>query len=283
MVLAGAIHVHEEPQRPLCRVTATGYHGTPSAASATPQPATTELAERIEEYIPPDLLSIIRGNGSSTSTTARSRKSRTLELVRQLNEARRAQARAFFQNYSEYAWDRHGDDEPMVLPDTGAKDGLCGEEWIHHAMQWAATHGHKHESGRFSQRRIASGVGSGCQYVEDSIKLPIGLQDVHVKHFLAHYHAAVVRKSNLPALLGIDSPSKHNAVIRCGTGEIWFMGEKDCDIKPKGDHVHLQMKRMKSGHWFLPVGRYNEVMAILGKGHLTSTSNTPVKPLPSAE
>ena len=185
MILAGAIHVHEEPQCPLCRVTVTGYHDTPPAAIATHQPAITELAERVEEYIPPDLLSIIRGNGSSTSTTARSRESRTLEFVRQLNEARRTQARAFFQNYSEYAWDRHGDDEPMVLPGTGAKDGLCGEEWVHHAVQWAATHGHSHEPGRLSQRRIFSGIGTGCQYGEDSIKLPIGLQDVHGKHFLA--------------------------------------------------------------------------------------------------
>ena len=53
------------------------------------------------------------------------------------------------------------------------------------------------------------------------------------------------------------------------------MGEEDCDVKPRGDHVHLQMERANSGHWFLPIGRFHEVMTELGQGHLSATTDTP--------
>ena len=53
------------------------------------------------------------------------------------------------------------------------------------------------------------------------------------------------------------------------------MGEKGCDVKPKGDDVHLQMKRAHSGHWFLPVGEYQETMAKLCHGHVATVSSTP--------
>ena len=67
------------------------------------------------------------------------------------------------------------------------------------------------------------------------VSIPIGLQDTAGKKHLSTYKAAMVRNSNLPALLGIDSLERLNAVISCRTGEMWFMDDAGCDIKPKGD------------------------------------------------
>ena len=120
-----------------------------------------------------------------------------------------------------------------------------------------------------------SGVGAGSQYVDEKVSIPIGLQDAAGKKHLSTYKAAMVRNSNLPALLGIDSLERLNAVISCRTGEMWFMDDAGCNIKPKGDCVHLQMKKSRTGHWYLPVGRFGEAMTKLGAGHMAATSSTP--------
>ena len=84
----------------------------------------------------------------------------------------------------------------------------------------------------------------------------------------------------------MNSLAEHNAVIRCRTGEIWFMDKEGCDIKPKGNHVHLQMVKAKSGHCYLPVGRFNDVTSKFGaattNGHLATVSDTPACSKPSS-
>ena len=104
------------------------------------------------------------------------------------------------------------------------------------------------------------------------------MEDVKGRHFLTAYKAAVVRNSNLPALLGIDSLGKHNAIIKCRTGEIWFLGDEGADVKPKGEFVHCQMKRNgPNGHWWLPIGRFNDAMIKMERGHLAAAGIAPDK------
>ena len=275
LLFAGAVSA--SPQCPLCREVITGYAETPVAPTAQPP---TVPAETVEENLAPDVLNILRRSRTSATETGLGRIG---QLLRQLQELRDSQASMF----SDFAWARHEDDEPYILPDTGARDGLCGDQWAIHAGAWAAKHGHKWTCSKLAARRAVSGVGQGVQHVEDKFSVPIGLEDKKGKHHLGDFKAAVIRNSNLPALLGIDSLSKQNAVIRCRTGEIWFMDSAGCDIKPKGNHVHLQMVKSKSGsgHWFLPVGRFNEVMTRLGQastdGHLATASTTPASGQPS--
>ena len=68
--------------------------------------------------------------------------------------------------------------------------------------------------------KVRSGVGSGNQHVDDSIKVPAGVADINGRRLLCHYKAAVVRDLNLPALLGINSLERLDFVIRCRTGEM---------------------------------------------------------------
>ena len=106
------------------------------------------------------------------------------------------------------------------MPDTGAKDGLCGDKRAHHATKWAMRHGHKWEVSKLPERRVVRGVGSGTQHVDDSVLVPIGLEYKKGKLYVSHYKAAVIRNSNLPALFGMDSLDRLSPVIRCRTGEI---------------------------------------------------------------
>ena len=132
-----------------------------------------------------------------------------------------------------------------------------------------------------SERRTVCGVGAGAQHADESIRIPIGLEYKKGKHHLVDYKAVVIRNSSLPALLGLDSLATHNVVIQCRTGEIWFTDERGCDIKPRGDHAHMQMVKSRHGnHWYLPIGRFNEVMTKLGEaptsGRLATTSDKSV-------
>ena len=90
--------------------------------------------------------------------------------------------------------------------------------------------GYKHRTALLPEPRTVSGVGAGVQHADESIRASIGLEEKSGKHHLADYSAAVIRDSSLPALLGLDSLSDHNAVIHCRTGEIWFMDKQGCDI-----------------------------------------------------
>ena len=199
--------------------------------------------------------------------------SRIAQLLRQLQALRTAQPHFF----TDFAWTREYRDEPLLLVDTGAKDGLCGDKWAIHAARWAADRGHKWKTSKLSERRTVSGVGAGAQSTEDAISIPIGLEDKSGNNYLADYNAAVIRDSSLPALLGLDSLSKQNAIINCKSGEIWFTDKQGCDIKPRGTHVHMQMVKSRHGdHWYLPIGRFKDGMTKLEEvatsGHLAATS-----------
>ena len=228
--------------------------------------------------VPHDVLSILR-----QPSDHRDSQRRTLALFRQLTQLRQSPQRqqqqraTVVQNYlaqylSDFPWEDNANGEPKILPDTGAKDGLCGERWAVHAGKWALARGHRCKFEPLSQPKHVSGVGNGSQRVEEKVTVPIGLEDKTGSKHLTNFRAAVVRGSDLPALLGINSLEKMNAVIKCGTGEIWFMDERGCDIKPRGKHLHLQMQKGSSGHWFLPVGRFSEAMEKLSLGHLATTT-----------
>ena len=115
LLFAGAVSA--SPQCPLCREIITGYAETPVAPTTRPPdvPATT-----VEENLAPDVLNILRRRRTSATETGLGRIG---QLLRQLQELRDSQVNMF----SDFAWARHEDDEPYILPDTGARDGLCGD------------------------------------------------------------------------------------------------------------------------------------------------------------
>ena len=176
-------------------------------------------------------------------------------------------------SYANYAWRCDEHEEPLLLPDTGAVDGLCGDQWAIHAGRWAKSKGHDVIVDKLDQTKTVSGVGTGSQTCVDRLNLPIGIEDVNGNHHYNKYRAAVVSNSHIPGLMGIQSLARMNAVIRCRTGEIWFLGKEGCEIKPCENHVHIQMKKNRTGHWCIPIGRFSEAMKVMGKGsHMFSNA-----------
>ena len=77
------------------------------------------------------------------------------------------------------------DGEPKILPNTGAKDGLCGERWAIHAGQWARQRGQRSKIDNLLQRKHVSGVGNGTQTADERITAPIGLEDTKGENMLS--------------------------------------------------------------------------------------------------
>ena len=186
------------PTCPLCRAEVTGYTETPVTAStalvatdlpSVPSMTRTEVTARVEAAIPPDLLGALR----STTTTTGGRPQRSIQMPQRLLVARSLSSHHY--TCEDYAWANHDSDEPHILPDTGAKDGLCGDRWGNHAGQWANAHGHKPYADQLPERRTVSGVGSGSQHADERVHIPIGLEDTKGRKFLSKYRAAMVRSS----------------------------------------------------------------------------------------
>ena len=114
----------------------------------------------MEEFISPDIPNILGRTYNDPSPN------RVGQLLHQLQELRSSQQFLF----TDFAWGRHEAEEPLILPDTGAKDGLRGGSWDIHVGAWAAKHGHKRSCSQLPKRRTVSGIGSGTQHVDDSVR-----------------------------------------------------------------------------------------------------------------
>ena len=249
-----------------------------SASSSGP----TETAVGVTLNIHQDVLSIIRANAGEASrrTSRETDEMRTLRLIRQVTELRHVHSVNYA--YANYAWRCDEHDEPLLLPDTGAVDGLCGDRWAIHAGRWAKTHGHEAVFDKLEQTKTVSGVGKGSQTAIDRLNLPIAMEDVKGEHHFNQFRAAVVRESFIPGLMGIQSLARLNVVMRCCAGEIYFLGKEGCEIKPCENHVHIQMKKNRTGHWCIPIGRFAEAMKVMGKGRVLSSDPGKPVPIPAA-
>ena len=89
-----------------------------------------------------------------------------MNLLQQLRDLRAAQSQ-FTQ--AAYHWEKHEEDEPRILPDIGAKDGLRGERWAMRAGRWAYQRGHKPLVATLPERKVVSGVGGGSHHAAERV------------------------------------------------------------------------------------------------------------------
>ena len=56
----------------------------------------------------------------------------------------------------------------------------------------------------------------------------------------------------------LEKLEKNDALIRCKTGEMWFLGSGGVQIIPSPGSRHFQMKKARSGHWMLPINKFKK-------------------------
>ena len=150
------------------------------------------------------------------------------------------------------------DDEVGILPDTGAHDGLCGSLWARTQAQKCQAAGKHVGQKLLNVPRSVQGVGNGSQQAQYEVSLAAGIQDTEGRYYEEKYKAPCLEGSGIPGLMGIISLERNDALIRCKTGEMWFLGPGGAEIKASPGSRHFQMRKAKSGHWMLPISRFNQ-------------------------
>ena len=174
--------------------------------------------------------------------------------------------------------------EPVLLLDIGSVGNLCGDQWAKNMAQLALSSGRKPQSTRRDKPLAISGVGHGSQKCTHNCLFPIAIKTSN-GYMKGTFEAPTVPKSNLPALLGLDSLRRLRAVIDCRTMKVHFIGPGDFDIQassPPGTKC-IQCLTAPSGHMVVSCADFagletseNNGGVILQDAVLHADSSTPV-------
>ena len=160
-------------------------------------------------------------------------------------------------------------DEVGLMPDTGAHDGLCGDQWARRQAMKCNEYQKKVSQQTLMEPRYVAGVGNGSQQANYEVELSTGMIDTSGVYHEEVFKAPCLENSGVPGLMGIQSLERNDALIRCKTGEIWFLGPGGAKIEASPGSKHFQMLKAKSGHWQIPISRFRRPQ----DGQPSKTSN----------
>ena len=152
--------------------------------------------------------------------------------------------------------DKVGPNEEAILPDTGAHDNLCGDAWAMRFAGYAKAAGERSgDPSRYpcnqhelTDTKTVQGVGKGSQTATWSVDMTMATNDVDGVRYLHRYEAPCLDNSNVPGLMGIKHLKREDALIRCSTGEMWFLGAGGVELQCSPGTKHFQMKEARGGH-----------------------------------
>ena len=166
------------------------------------------------------------------------------------------------------------DDEigESLLIDTGAYDGLGGDEWFD-AHEERVNH---HDLGHLITEKptsiMVSGVGKDAERCTSIRKVPGVLSD----GTLMYYEAPKIPKSSVPALCGMQTLDEQNMGVLPWSSQLVKVprGKEKEIVWPQGT-TFLQCKRAKTGHMMLPIGHFDKLKSTKPEknSHLAFTAN----------
>ena len=108
----------------------------------------------------------------------------------------------------------------------------------------------------FETARVVKGVGKGSQSATYQVTLATATDDVEGGNVEDELTAPCLENSAVPGLLGIKALKAKGALVRCKTGEMWWLGPGGAEINISPGSRHFQMKEAPSGHWLLPISAF---------------------------
>ena len=157
------------------------------------------------------------------------------------------------------------DGRSYLLVDTGAVDDLTSEYWATHhngICNLARNRGPLAEAQatistyQLPHPKHVGGIGKGVQTCQHGVSFPCGLVDVDGEPWIEQFEGPCILEATLPALFGIEALRRNNALIDCKTGKLWFLGAGGAEIKPSPGSRCFQQVLGPSGHWLLPIHRF---------------------------
>ena len=152
-----------------------------------------------------------------------------------------------------------------LLIDPGALNNLVGSQWLRSVEKQALSNGFRTQECDLSRTFQVQGVGTGTIKTNVEVRLPIAVIDEHGVPKLQFYQAPIVNGpgKSLPALLGLNSMSRHRGVLEMTDGHeyLTFPGPGGYCIRWSEDTRRYKLVRAPSGHLILPCDEYARLRA----------------------
>jgi hypothetical protein len=150
-----------------------------------------------------------------------------------------------------------------LLVDPGAWSNLAGENWTQDMSKKAMSAGHNVAQGRLSKPMTVAGVGRDTDRAEWEVHMPIALLDSDGVGLLHEFRVPVIggEGANLPALLGLQSMSRQNAVLEMAPGAEYLTlpGPGGYTVAWSPGTVRYKLEKAPSGHLILPCDEFDKV------------------------
>jgi hypothetical protein len=138
--------------------------------------------------------------------------------------------------------------------------------------------------GKLPKPMKVAGVGNGTNKAEWEVKVPIALTDFEGNVTLNEYQVPVVSDEGreLPALLGLQSMARQNAVLEMNPGNehLTLPGPGGYSINWSPGSVRFKLEQAPSGHLILPCDEFMKVSKHKGgikEPMMTFFGHAPVK------
>ena len=153
---------------------------------------------------------------------------------------------------------RHG-----LLVDPGAWSNLVGDSWAIEMAKKAMDSGFKPSQAKLDQPLNVAGVGNGINSAEWEVRLPIAIDSFDVGAKIFEFRAPSVGGpgKDLPALLGLKSTTRHEAVLEMAEGNeyLTFPGTEGYQVEWSPGTRRYKLERATSGHLMLPCDAFTQV------------------------
>ena len=162
------------------------------------------------------------------------------------------------------------ENEEALLVDPGAYDNLCGGAWAERQSRLSeAADGRKTAYRPLSKILRVQGVGKSSQQTSKAAKVP-GVLDDGTTMF---YEAPCIEDWPGPALLGLRSLEKHQAILDCRSGHRkLYLGKEARVVGATQAH---QLEMAMSGHLMLPISRFSKASSSSAAINLHSSHDDP--------
>ena len=162
-------------------------------------------------------------------------------------------------------------DGESLLIDTGAYDGLGGEEWFAEHLRRVHQAGMAHLVTEKPTSVVVSGVGK----TSEQCKVVQGVPGVLEDGTEILYSAPKIPGSSVPALCGMQTLDEHNLGVLPWSNQLVKVpkGKEHLITWPQGT-TFLQCRRARTGHLMLPIGYFNKASKSSGKDRLAFTADS---------
>jgi hypothetical protein len=143
-----------------------------------------------------------------------------------------------------------------LLIDCGAVGNIAGSSWLSRTSALAKAAGQGTHVEQVPPVNV-EGVGTGASVIQEFARVPVSLSN----GMQGVFATAIVKDSELPALLGLTSLENHRAIIDIYARKLIFVGQGGYQLQLSSGSTTMGLEKVASGHLLLPCSEWEKAKA----------------------